>query len=322
MALACYNNVIILINKYMETTNHNSQAAKFAFFYMLSLVALIFMSLASGMIIFQIINKHIPDVLEQFRGRFSDSQLKFAISALVISAPIFYFTIREIYKNLFTGALNKDSGIRKWLTYLILLVSSVVMIGWMIGTLNSFLDGELTTKFLLKAITAIGIAAAIFSFYFYDIKREEIVGKKDKIISLYFYLSLLVIIAAFVGALFVVESPSATRNRKMDEKIIRNFNQIDSAINNYYNENEKLPISMEVLQEEFNYINDKDLIDPISKEKYEYNVIENRKYELCTVFRTSNSGEEASKGYYFDERWLHDAGKQCLSQKVRDFKTH
>ncbi len=35
-------------------SNHNS--AKYAFFYMLSLVALVFVALSTGMIIFQIIN--------------------------------------------------------------------------------------------------------------------------------------------------------------------------------------------------------------------------------------------------------------------------
>ena len=146
----------------MDTQNNNS--AKFAFFYMLSLVALIFMSLSSGMIIFQIINKNIADVFMsgyRYKGNFSSDQLKFAISALLISAPIFYFSIKQIYKNLFSGALDKNSAIRKWLTYFILFISSVVMIGWLIAIVNSFLDGELTSKFILKALTAIFIAEVV-----------------------------------------------------------------------------------------------------------------------------------------------------------------
>jgi hypothetical protein len=98
-----------------------SNAAKFAFFYMLSLVALIFMALSTGMIIFQIINKNIPDILNIYQGTFSSETLKFAISALIISAPIFYVCMRQIFANLKSGDLEKDSGIRKWLTYFILL---------------------------------------------------------------------------------------------------------------------------------------------------------------------------------------------------------
>jgi len=296
--------------------NKTNNAAKFAFFYMLSLVALIFMALSTGMIIFQIINKNIADILNEYSGRFSDGALKFAISALVISAPIFFFTARQIYKNLFRGGLDKDSGVRKWLTYFILLVSSVVMIGWLIATLNGFLNGELTTKFLLKAIAAISIAVAIFTFYFYDIKREEVKGKKDKIIQIYFYASLAVVIVVFTASLFTVESPAEARSRKFDNMILDNFSQIDSAINEYYRSNEKMPENLEILKEEYSYIEEKDLRDPVSGDQYKYNILEDNKYELCAVFRTSNKDEDV-RDYYYKEQWPHDAGEQCLSKRVR-----
>ena len=150
--------------------------AKFAFFYMLSLVALVFVAISVGMIIFQIINKEIVDIINQYSGRYSDSQMKFAISALVVAAPIFYIASRQIFKSLFSGALDEEAGVRRWLTYLILLVAIIVMIGWLIAILNGFLDGELTTKFFFKAIAALLIAGSVFSFYLYDVKRENIKG--------------------------------------------------------------------------------------------------------------------------------------------------
>ena len=304
----------------MENTNNNS--AKFAFFYMLSLASLVFMSIASGMIIFQIINKNIIDVLEQFRGRYSPDQLKFAISALIISAPIFYVTMSRIYKSLFSGELDKDSEIRKWLTYFILLVSSIVMIGWMIATINSFLDGELTTKFILKSITAIAIAAAVFTFYFYDIKREVEIGKKDKVISIYFYASLIAVIAVFAASLFFVESPQETRNRKFDNAILDKFNQIDNAINSYSYENAKLPKSLDELAIEFSYLTEKDLIDAVTKKKFEYKIVSENFYELCAEFLTSNKDDENNRYDYHKERWPHDSGYQCLKQKVRDINAN
>lgn len=300
--------------------DNSNNSAKYAFFYMLSLVALIFMSLSAGMIIFQIINKNIIDVINQFRGRYSPDQLKFAISALIISTPIFYLTAHQIYKNLFSGALEKDSGIRKWLTYFILFVSSVVMIGWLIATINSFLDGELTMKFILKSVTAIGIAAAIFSFYLYDIKREQVAGKKDKTIQMYFYSSLAVVIAVFTASLFFVESPTETRNRKLDNAVLENFNDIDRALETYYNDNETIPEDLEVLKSEFSYITDKDLEDPVSKEKYEYKKVSDNTYELCATFRTSNKDDEEDRYKPYEEQWPHDIGHQCLKQKVREYE--
>ena len=139
-----------------KTNNHS---ARFAFLYMLSLVALVLTSLSTGMVIFQIINKYIPDPIGRFGEDFSSDVLRFAIAALIVAAPLFFLTSRQIYKNLFKGVLAKDAGVRKWLTYLILLVSSLIILGWFIGLINNYLGGELTIKFILKAITAMGISA-------------------------------------------------------------------------------------------------------------------------------------------------------------------
>ncbi len=295
-------------------TNSNN-AAKFAFYYLLSLVALVFMSLSTGMIIFQIINKFIVDVINEYSGRYSDEAMKFAISSIFIAAPIYYFVSRAIMQNIFSGKLDRESQIRKWLSYLILLISSVVMIGWLIGTLNSFLDGELTLKFFLKALTAVGISATIFSYYYLEIKRREVVGVKSKMVQSYFWGSLAVVVIVFVSALFIVESPREARDRKIDERILSTFNYIDNELNRYYNEKETLPENLKVLKEEYPYIEDDDFENPITKEQVEYRAVDGAKYELCANFRTSNRNIESDDRMY-EDKWPHDKGDQCLKQKV------
>ena len=297
----------------------NNNSAKFAFFYMLSLVALIFMALSAGIIVFQIINKNIIDALQTFRGRYSSDALKFAISAIIISAPIYYLTVAQINKNLFKGLLGKDSGVRKWLTYFILLVSSLVMLGWLIAVIYSFLDGELTAKFILKALTAIAISAAVFTYYLYDIKRDNVVGVKDKVVRAYFYGSLIVVIAVLISAFVFVESPRETRNIKHDNNVLNKFERIDNAINDYYRENKDLPNNLNILLENTVYFNEDDLKDNTTKKKFDYKMVDNRTYELCAEFLASNKEDEGDNyryGYH-NKRWKHDAGYQCLKQKVR-----
>jgi len=293
------------------------QNAKFAFFYMLSLVALIFMSLAAGMIIFQIINKTIVDGLNLAPGGFSPDALRFAISAIIIAAPIYFSLMRLINKNLLAGRMEKESGIRKWLTYFILLVSAVVMIGWLIATINSFLNGELTVKFILKSITAIFIAAAIFSFYLYDIRRED-TSKNNNTIRAYFYGAIVLAAAALIAGFFFVDSPAAVRSQKYDQAIINKFSQIDSAINAYYSETDKLPANLKDLLGGGSayYIMESDITDSGANKIFDYNVKAKDIYELCVTFKTANKEQGADKSIYFDTRWLHDAGYQCLKQRV------
>lgn len=298
----------------MEQTQ--SQNAKFAFYYMLSLVSLIIMAVSVVAIGFQLINKHVPDLLNQFSGVYNDDALKIAISALIIAAPIFYIMIWLIQKSLFVGVLDKEAGVRRWLTYFIMLVAAVVMIVWLIMTINSFLDGELTTKFILKALTAIFISAIIFTFYFYEIRRGQVVGQTSRLILTYFYGSLAIILIAFIAALFNVESPTEARNRKLDNTIVMEFDTIDSAINQYYNDKKKMPESLDQLKEDYNYITDETLSDAATAKNYDYKVVADKKYELCATFHRSNKEEKNRQYFEMKDRWPHDAGYQCIGQKI------
>ncbi len=299
------------------------QNAKYAFFYMLSLVALIFMALATGMVVFQIINKNIVDVISLTSGGFSSETLKFAISAIIIASPIYFVSAWLINKNLFSGKLGRDSGIRRWLTYFILFVAAVVMIGWLIATLNSFLNGDLTLKFILKALTAIIIAAIIFSYYLYDIRRAEVKGVKNLIIQIYFYGSIAIVAAVLIAGFFFVESPALTRARKYDNAILDRFSRLDGALNSYYNENKKLPDSLETLiNQPTYYLAEQDIQDPGTKVKFDYKVKSKDIYQLCANFKTSNKTQDTNDmSYYYDSRWRHDSGYQCLEQKVTTFDT-
>jgi hypothetical protein len=102
---------------------------------MLSLVALIFMALAVGGILFQIINKSIYDPFDMESGRYYSSVFKMGIAAILVAAPIFYLATIQIFKNMISGVLDDESGVRKWLTYLLLFASLIVMIVWMITTI-------------------------------------------------------------------------------------------------------------------------------------------------------------------------------------------
>ena len=294
-----------------------SNAAKFAFFYMLSLVALIFMSLSTGMIIFQIINKKIIDLAYNFPGMFDSGVMKFAISAIIIAAPIYYITTWQINKSLQSGDLNRDSGIRKWLTYFILFASSVFMLVWLVATVYSFLDGELTTKFILKSLTAMAIATIIFSYYFYDIKREKVEGIKDDVVRYYFFGTAALVLFALVSAFFFVESPMETRARKQDNAVLERFDRIDSAINSYYAENRSVPMDLnEMIDATKGFLREEDVQDPLTKEKFVYNQTSNASYQLCATFKGTNKVSNEIGYNYYKDRWPHDAGYQCLTQRI------
>lgn len=97
------------------------------------------------------------------------------------------------------------------------------------------MGGELTSKFLLKTLTVIVISGLVFSYYLYDIRRDE-TTKSNSIIRAYLIVSLILTIGSLIAAFFVVESPSEARARRHDLEVLNNFTQIDSTISNYFSE--------------------------------------------------------------------------------------
>ena len=302
---------------------NNKHNAKYAFYYLLSLVALVFTALSFGMIIFSIIDKVIPDVLNDYSS--VDGQLKFAISAIFIAAPIFYFVSTLIHKGLHRGELEKDSAIRRWLTYFIVLVSSMIILGVFIGVINNFLSGELTGRFIFKALAMLFISGVTFSFYFYDIKRDN-PEKKDKVVKIFFFATMALVLAAFVAAWFYVESPKMACNRRLDNALVQNIYNIENAVNSYYETNKKLPSNLDELKAERNsYLNANTLMDPETKAPIIYNKIGDKEFEFCATFRTDSFEESAkrSTAYVGMDSYSkeHAAGYQCLRGNLYAIKS-
>jgi uncharacterized protein YpmS len=269
------------------------------------------------MIMYSIIDKTVPDALSTFVGNY-DSQLKFAISALIIATPIFYILSSLIFKGLRKEEIEKDSGVRRWLTYFIILVSSLIILGVFIATINNFLSGELTSRFILKAITIFFLSATVFSFYFYDIKREDL-RKKDLVTKLFFFISLGLILAAFIAAFFFVESPKTARARRLDQIVVNNISNLESLVNSYYDRYKKLPDNLEAVKAEKDiYLDPNTLIDPETKQAIVYQKLGEKDFQFCANFRLDsvrdNNGAYPLAVSYptYPGDKNHAAGYQCL----------
>jgi len=307
--LALIVTLFVMMAREEQNNMENKHNAKYAFYYLLSLVALIFTALSVGIVAFNIIDKTVVDALMSYRS-VGDGSLKFAISALLIAAPIFYVLSLLINKGIKNGELDKESPLRRWLTYFILLVSSLIILGAFIGVINNFLSGELTIRFALKALTVLVISGTTFSYYLYEAKRAT-AGQKDMVVTIFGWVSLAVVVAAFIAAWFFVESPVMARQRRLDDTLVNNMRMIENAVNDYYSRNGELPASLNDLESSSMYLNNESLVDPETAQPIEYKLLAADKYELCATFRLdSQTGNNRS--YYIGDSKQHASGYQCL----------
>lgn len=296
-----------------------NNSAYFAFLYIVSLISLGFLAISSGMILFQLINKFVPDPLApSYLACFQSGAIKFAISAIIVSAPIYYIAIYAINKHISKGELKKESQIRKWLTYIIILVSVLVIVGNLIAVIYNFLDGELTIRFILRTLAMIAIAGSVLSYYFIDIKKESF-EKKNKTNKIYFYASISAVLIILISAFFVAESPSKSRKRKQDQQFLERMDKINRAVDSYYAAEKKLPENLaEITGKTSSQCCAEEITDEDIKE-IGYNKKTETKFELCAKFQTSNKESEKCHEHWLDESWKHDAGYQCIEKEVYIF---
>lgn len=287
--------------------------AKYAFYYLLSLVALIFTAINSGIIFFQVINHFIPDALANYSDSVSQEMLRFAIASLVFAAPVFYWMQVLISNGLAKKELSLTAGIRRWLTYFIIFIASVVILVWLIMTMTSFLNGELTLKSALKTLTIMVLAGSIFGYYFYDVRREQVTAK-DRFVQLSLLVSLVLILGAFVSALCIMDKPSVVRDQRQDQQTLNELSMIDSGLNQYYALNQKLPQSLnELTATNGVYLRSEDLLDDAG-EAYSYQVTSDRAYQLCATFRLATDRD--NKFSYPEPKWDHPADYHCFDLMI------
>ncbi|MDX9779338.1 MAG: DUF5671 domain-containing protein [Patescibacteria group bacterium] len=290
-------------------SQHN---AKYSFYYLLSLLALIFMALSVGMILFGIIDSSITDAFAYNSYRNLDSQFKFAISALLISAPIYYVTLSLINKGLVKQELSLASSLRRWLTYLIIFVNAVIILGVLIAIVNNFLSGALTLRFLLKFLSVLLIASAIFSYYFYDIKRTEVLAQ-SLFRRLFAWISGALILVVFISAWFFVDLPQEARAKRLDQNLMNNIYQLENAVNNYYSLYGVLPENIEELQNNQDvYLDKSHLSDPETGELIEYKKEGEEGFAFCANFRRDS--EETERGRIVDKSY--QAGYSCVAGQL------
>ena len=146
-------------------TTSSGESAKDAFAYLLSFTMLGLWTFSIGEIAFTWINRAVPDATQNLYGYDNSSELAFSLARLIVAYPVYLWLMRNLNRELARHREKHFSGVRKWLTYLTLLIVSLIGIGTLIAFLTSFLRGELTARFVLKAAVVLVIDGGILSYY-------------------------------------------------------------------------------------------------------------------------------------------------------------
>jgi hypothetical protein len=298
---------------------------KDVFFHLLAIVTLYASAISLTVLLFQYINLAFPAVdFNAFYYRDNAlSGIRHAVSTLIVVFPVYFYVSRLLRKMYEADQERRNLGIRRWLSYFTLFLSAGISIGWLVGVINQFLEGDLTTAFLLKALVIFFVAGSTAFYYRAVIRGEENTQK----VRMYAYVVAAVILAAIVSAFFVVGSPNAERVRKMDSMRVDNLMQIQNYVTDSYMAKGTIPASLDQLNDPLRGVSIPK--DPKTEASYEYVVKGPLSFDLCANFDLeAKAGDGASdirvssapypmKG---GVSWEHPAGHYCFTRTIdKDF---
>jgi uncharacterized protein DUF5671 len=293
----------------VPTRKKTGAAAKDAFYYLLAFSTLATWTIGFGSLMFTLIESWIADPLAQGSSgyaTYANSALASSIASILVAFPIYLFVMRLIIRDVRHDPEKLESGVRKWLTYIALLIAAAVMIGDLVTVLEYFLRGEFTSRFLAKAATVIVISGAVLWYYLGELKRpasdaRTVLNSRDAGAAA--GASLAIVIAVALGFLSL-GGPSNQRLVQADSRRVQNLVMLAFQVNNKWNSsNHVLPSNLEGLSTS-------SIKDPVTHRPYEYHAQSANEYELCATFDRDNRKDAPSAENTF---WNHSKGHFCFA---------
>jgi len=286
---------------------------------------------ALGMLFFSIIERFFPEQISlynEYSYRNLASTIHYATAAILIGFPLYVMTVRLWFAKFREEEQKAESDFTKWVTYLVLLIASVVIVGDLIAVVFTFLQGELSIRFLLKGVTILSIAGAIFGFYFLERKKIQYRKEVSRNVFQYFGWGLLgVIVFGITLGFMATGSPAVERKRSLDAQRSENLSTLASCAADFAEQFERLPSTLSEFEQVSMLSHCAGIYDPETGKEYEYTVtkplqkkgtLRTGEVRLCANFALSSSKVE--DGGYMDmttTKWYnHDEGDVCFTETI------
>ena len=140
-------------------------SAREAFFYGIMFVALAMTAWHLVALFHNLIDHWITDLRDENTGRYALSSTRWSIAALIVFTPTFLLLNRRTVQATKADPGKRRSGVRKWFGYVTLFLASISLLGDLMAVIYALLSGDLTLRFILKALVVAGVAGAIFAYF-------------------------------------------------------------------------------------------------------------------------------------------------------------
>lgn len=291
------------------------ESARDGFLYLLAFLTLAVWNSALGSMLFAFIDHWFPDPVAM-NWRDLRISVTWQMASVAVAFPIFVLVMRIILSEAAQSPERLESGVRRWLTYIALLLTASGVVCDLIVFLNSFLLGGLTMRLVLKVATVFVICGAIFAYYLGSLRwaRHDELRQAKKRSLIFGLVSLAVVAISFCTGLGIAGTPSVQRQIETDKRRVEDLRQLASDVSLWH----KAPGHVQRNEAPARLsdavgLDNKRVVDPETKRPYEYAAGPGTEYQLCAVFAASNAGELPAPVF-----WKHEAGRTCFTLDARE----
>ena len=320
-----------------KITQTHSLSPKF-FFISLGVLVTLITSVSSFLtLFFETLNKKFPDALNGIYqygyNSYNYEGIRVTLAILIIVFPVFLI-LSYFWRKLSRAELSsKDNIIFKWMIYLVIFISSIVVIVDLVVLVNYFVSGEITNRFMYKILGTAVIACLVGFNYFSELKYHNEENNKNKLSIIFTSISVLFFLGLIILSFSIMGSPKEQRAWRLDDKRISDLQSIQYQVITFWQQKEKLPTNLSDLS---NPITNYSLpVDPEFEKGFKYEYISGDKltFELCATFMADmpKGWQEGNKGTPYmstnveippygvggvNESWDHKIGRTCFTRTI------
>jgi len=295
------------------------------FVLQLGSLASLYLSLSFLLVLlFGLINLLFPDAADTvWEAEQASSSVRLGIAMTIVFFPTYIVLTRLVNKTRRKDPQGSYLGLTKWLIYLSLLIGGAALLVDMVVVIMTFLEGDITLRFVLKAGAVVLVVGSAFYYYMLD-ARGYWLKNEHKSIVFGVVTGILVLISLAYGFAYI-EAPAEVREQKIDATQVSDLQNIQWRIQDYLVLNGTLPESLEVLSETSKM---ETPTAPEDRTRYRYEITENG-FQLCATFASpSQKGEYLYARPVIDsagekpiivnpDNWEHGTGEVCFERVVK-----
>lgn len=158
--------VVVVVNKSRSRSEPEGTAVspKDVFVYLLTAATLYLSALGLLILIWSLAEYWFPDPFRGFDGTDSGG-VRVGVAMAIVAFPIFVYLTLYVRKKIRSGEIESGSSLRIGFIYFNLFVVAVTALVTLMVTVEAFLGGDLTPRFLVRAGGVLLVAGLVHLYY-------------------------------------------------------------------------------------------------------------------------------------------------------------